>query len=79
MLNLSSWLNNTSKARIKLPASILDYEENETLAEYTEGIEYLMVNVSPMPSAGYPGKSQASCSEKAERHKSIRSVPIVSV
>ena len=56
MLNLFVWLNNTSKARIKLPASILGYEETEKLAEYTEGIEFLMVNVSPMSCSGYPGR-----------------------
>ena len=56
MLRLFFWLNNTSKARIKLPASILDYKENESLAKYIKAIEYVMVNVPPTPSAGYPGR-----------------------
>ena len=53
MLRLFFSLNNTSKATIKLPASILDYKENESLAKYIKAIEYVMVNVSPTPDAGY--------------------------
>ncbi|KAK0517432.1 hypothetical protein JMJ35_000587 [Cladonia borealis] len=44
MITLFFSLNNTSMAKIKLPASILDHKENEALAEYTEGIECLMEN-----------------------------------
>ena len=44
MITLFFRLNNTSNAKIKLPASILDHKENEALAEYTEGIECLMEN-----------------------------------
>ena len=44
MITLFFSLNNTSMAKIKLPASIVDHKENEALAEYTEGIECLMEN-----------------------------------
>lgn len=44
MQDLFVRLNNISKAKIKLPASILDHKENETLAEYALGLEYLMEN-----------------------------------